>query len=69
MAADGTTTCPPHYWQVTSREVDRTVYDHHRCQRCGLEKDTIRAPLSTQAGWGASNKGGARPNAPVVKAS
>jgi hypothetical protein len=49
----GQNSCPPHHWEVTSREENRIVYDHHRCRHCGLEKDTVRAPLSTQGGWGA----------------
>jgi hypothetical protein len=43
--------CPPHHWQITSREEDRVVYDHHTCVRCGAQKDTVRAPLTTHSPW------------------
>jgi hypothetical protein len=35
----GTTVCPPHHWEVTSIELDGWPHDHHRCLRCGAEKD------------------------------
>jgi hypothetical protein len=40
--SDPTAICPPHHWQIDSREIDRQVYDHHRCLRCGLEKNQPR---------------------------
>lgn len=43
--------CPPHHWEITSREEDHVMYDHHRCLRCGAQKDTVRAPLSTESPW------------------
>jgi hypothetical protein len=43
--------CPPHHWEITSEEVDRVIYDHHRCVRCGVEKDTVRAPLMVHNSW------------------
>jgi ferredoxin-like protein FixX len=46
-----TSVCPPHYWEITSEEVDRVIYDHHRCVRCGIVKDTVRAPLTVHNSW------------------
>jgi hypothetical protein len=31
--------CPPHHWEVTPVWLDGWPYDHHRCMRCGAEKD------------------------------
>lgn len=34
--------CPPHHWEILSREIDRVVHDFHRCLRCDAEKDVPR---------------------------
>ena len=41
--------CPPHRWEVTSRrrDGDGASVEHHRCLRCGAEKDI---PFDVAAG-------------------
>jgi hypothetical protein len=39
--------CPPHHWEVTSRRRDGEAVEHHRCVRCGAEKDI---PFAVAAG-------------------
>jgi hypothetical protein len=39
--------CPPHRWEVTSRRRDGASVEHHRCLRCGAEKDI---PFAVAAG-------------------
>ena len=31
--------CPPHHWQLTALEIDGVIHDHHKCMRCGAQKD------------------------------
>jgi hypothetical protein len=33
--------CPPHHWSISAATIDGMPYDHHQCQRCGAEKDTL----------------------------
>jgi hypothetical protein len=35
--------CPPHHWEVVSRQVERALCYHHACLQCGLEKDVAVA--------------------------
>jgi hypothetical protein len=43
--------CPPHRWEVTSRRRDGGAVEHHRCLRCGAEKD-IPFAVATGRRWG-----------------
>ena len=31
--------CPPHHWRLSAAVIEGVQYDHHRCVRCGAEKD------------------------------
>jgi hypothetical protein len=31
--------CPPHHWRLSTALVEGVQCDHHRCIRCGAEKD------------------------------
>ena len=44
------TTCPPHHWQVTLVHGDEASYEHHRCLRCGAQKDAP-TPESPSMFW------------------
>lgn len=39
--------CPPHHWEVTVVRQEGIGYYHHRCLRCGTEKDQ---PINAESG-------------------
>ena len=64
------TSCPPHHWEVTSRRRDGEPLQHHRCLRCGAEKD-IPFEVAARARKGrfvlpGSPSGGARAEGPAA---
>jgi hypothetical protein len=42
--------CPPHHWLVTTRRRGGVTVEHHRCPRCGAEKD-VPWTVATAGNW------------------